>query len=508
MLVLALSPTASAAPATGTILSARGPGALNGQYLVMLKDNATLRSHGVASVARGLTGRHNGTLGYTYQRALHGFSVRMSEQQAKELAADPAVSFVEQDHVVHIFDTQQNPPSWGLDRIDQRNLPLNNAYNFNTTASNVHAYVIDTGVRITHTTFGGRASYGRDTVDNDNVAQDGNGHGTHVSGTIAGNQYGVAKGAQIVAVRVLNNSGSGTTAGVVAGIDWVTANAIKPAVANMSLGGGADATLDTAVTNSINSGVTYAIAAGNGDALGRPLNACTQSPARVPAAITVGATQQNDAKASFSNIGTCLDIFAPGVGITSSWNSSDSATNTISGTSMATPHVAGAAALILAGNTSFSPQQVRDTMVNNATTGAVGSPGTGSPNRLLFTGTGGTTPAPSCSGTDGTDAAIPDAGSVTSSVTISGCDRSAGSSSTAEVHINHTYRGDLQIDLISPDGTSYRLKNSSGSDSADNVNSTYTMNMSSEAANGTWQLRVQDVFALDSGTLDSWTLTL
>src|SRR6266545_3899861 len=238
MLVLALSPTASAAPATGTILSARGPGALNGQYLVMLKDNATLRSHGVASVARGLTGRHNGTLGYTYQRALHGFSVRMSEQQAKELAADPAVSFVEQDHVVHIFDTQQNPPSWGLDRIDQRNLPLNNAYNFNTTASNVHAYVIDTGVRITHTTFGGRASYGRDTVDNDNVAQDGNGHGTHVSGTIAGNQYGVAKGAQIVAVRVLNNSGSGTTAGVVAGIDWVTANAIKPAVANMSLGGG------------------------------------------------------------------------------------------------------------------------------------------------------------------------------------------------------------------------------------------------------------------------------
>ena len=512
-LTLALSPTASAAPAMGTILSADGPGALDGQYLVVLKDNATLRSHGVSSVAHGLAGRHHGKLGYTYQRALHGFSVRLSKREAKELAADPAVSFVEQDHVVHIFDTQQNPPSWGLDRIDQRNLPLNNAYTFDTTASNVHAYVIDTGVRITHTTFGGRASYGRDTVDNDNVAQDGNGHGTHVAGTIAGTQYGVAKGAQIVGVRVLDNSGSGTTAGVVAGIDWVTANAVKPAVANMSLGGGADATLDNAVANSINSGVTYAIAAGNGDALGRPLDACTQSPARVPAAITVGATQQNDARASFSNTGTCVDIFAPGVGITSSWNTSDSATNTISGTSMATPHVTGAAALILAGNPSFTPQQVRDTMVNNATTGVVGSPGTGSPNRLLFTGTGGSEPPPppppGCSGTNSTPVAIPDAGSaVTSSITISGCNRSASASSTVEVHITHTFRGDLVIDLIAPDGSTYRVKNSSGTDSADNVNATFTGNLSSEAANGAWRLRVQDVFAQDSGTLNSWTLTV
>ncbi|HEU5155770.1 MAG TPA: S8 family serine peptidase [Streptosporangiaceae bacterium] len=512
MLTLALSPNASAAPAMGMILSAGGPGALDGQYLVVLKDNAGLRSKGVTSVARGLAERHDGTVGYTYQRALRGFSVRMSEREAKELAANPAVSFVEQDHEVHIFDVQQNPPSWGLDRIDQRNLPLNNAYNFDATASNVHAYVIDTGVRITHQTFGGRASNGRDTVSNDNVAQDGNGHGTHVAGTIAGSQYGVAKGAQIVAVRVLNNSGSGTTAGVVAGIDWVTANAIKPAVANMSLGGGADATLDNAVSNSINSGITYAIAAGNGDLLGRPLNACTQSPARVPAAITVGATQQNDAKASFSNIGTCLDIFAPGVGITSSWNTSDTATNTISGTSMATPHVAGAAALILAGNPSASPQQVRDTMVNNATTGVVGSPGTGSPNRLLFTGTGANNPpAPTgCSATNGTDTAIPDAGAaVTSSVTIADCTRTlASSTSTAEVHINHSYRGDLVIDLVAPDGTSYRLKNSSGSDGADDVHDVYTANVSAEGANGTWQLRVQDVFAQDTGTIDTWTLTV
>ncbi|HZB29551.1 MAG TPA: S8 family peptidase [Streptosporangiaceae bacterium] len=353
---------------------------------MVLKDNAKLRSDGVGGVARGLVDRHDGALGYTYQRALRGFSVRMSEQEAKELAANPAVSFVEQDHAVHVMDTQLNPPSWGLDRIDQRNLPLNAAYNFNTTASNVTAYVIDTGVRITHQTFGGRASNGRDTVSNDNIAQDGNGHGTHVAGTIAGSQFGVAKGARIVAVRVLNNQGSGTTAGVIAGIDWVTANAVRPAVANMSLGGGANTSLDNAVVNSINSGITYAVAAGNGDLLGRPVNACTQSPARVPAAITVGATQENDAKASFSNIGTCLDIFAPGVRITSAWRTSDTATNTISGTSMATPHVAGAAALILSGSPSLSPQQVRDTMVNNSTLGVVGNAGTGSPNRLLFTG--------------------------------------------------------------------------------------------------------------------------
>jgi subtilisin family serine protease len=384
-LILGLSPAASAAPATGTILSTAGPDALPGQYLVSLKDTAALRSSGVATLARELTHRHDGTLGFTYQKALRGFSVRMTEQEAKELAADPAVSFVEQDHVVRIQDTQQNPPSWGLDRVDQRNLPLNNAYTFNVTATNVHAYVIDTGVRISHQTFGGRAVNGRDLVSNDNIAQDGNGHGTHVAGTIGGSQYGIAKGVQIVAVRVLNNQGSGTTAQVVAGIDWVTANAIKPAVANMSLGGGANTTIDNAVNNSINSGVTYAIAAGNGDIFGNPVNACTQSPARVPAAITVGATQQNDARASFSNIGTCVDIFAPGVGITSAWRTSDTATNTISGTSMATPHVTGAAALILSTNPAFTPQQVRDTMVANATTGVVGNPGTGSPNRLLFT---------------------------------------------------------------------------------------------------------------------------
>ena len=213
----------------------------------------------------------------------------------------------------------------------------------------MHAYIIDTGIRFTHSDFGGRATSGFDAVDGGS-ADDCNGHGTHVAGTVGGATYGVAKGVQLVAVRVLNCQGSGTNAQVVGGIDWVTANAVKPAVANMSLGGGANSSIDTAVNNSINSGVTYAIAAGNGNALGQRQNACNYSPARVPNAITVGATQNNDAAASFSNFGTCVDIFAPGVNITSSWSTSDTATNTISGTSMATPHVAGAAALLLQAN--------------------------------------------------------------------------------------------------------------------------------------------------------------
>jgi hypothetical protein len=253
----------------------------------------------------------------------------------------------------------------------------------------VHAYIIDTGIRFTHTTFGGRAVSGRDTVDNDNDATDCNGHGTHVAGTVGGSQYGVAKGVALVGVRVLDCNGSGTTAGVVAGVDWVTANAIKPAVANMSLGGGLDTTLDNAVAGSIASGVTYGIAAGNSNA-----NACNFSPARVPAAITVGATDINDNRASFSNFGTCVDIFAPGVNITSSWLTSDTATNTISGTSMATPHVVGVAALIASANPSFTPQQVRDRMVADATTGVVVNPGTGSPNRLLFVNNGTAPPPP------------------------------------------------------------------------------------------------------------------
>jgi len=347
-------------------------------YLVKLKDSA-VGAASTESTANQVAASVGGGVDRVFGTALRGFTVKLSEGQAKRLAANPAVEYVEQDQVFHVDTTQTNPPSWGLDRIDQANLPLSSSYNYTSTGAGVTAYVIDTGVRISHSTFGGRASNGYDFVDNDAIAQDGNGHGTHVAGTIAGSQYGVAKGAKIVGVRVLDNTGQGTTAGVVAGIDWVTANAVKPAVANMSLGGGVSTTIDAAVRRSIASGVTYAVAAGNSN-----LNANTSSPARVTEAITVGATERTDARASYSNFGTVLDLFAPGSGITSSWNTSDTATNTISGTSMATPHVVGAVARYLQNHTTATPAQVSAALVAAATPNKVTNPGSGSPNRLLF----------------------------------------------------------------------------------------------------------------------------
>ncbi|MGC4745005.1 S8 family peptidase [Micromonospora sp. DT201] len=607
--VLAVGTPALAAEPTGVVRAAGGATAVPDSYIVVLKDSAVARDQ-VVDTAKRLSGRHGGKVARTYGAALRGFEVTVSARAAARIAADPAVAYVEQNHTVSISGTQTNPPSWGLDRIDQRNLPLNSSYTYPNTASNVRAYIIDTGVLYGHNDFGGRAVSGFDAVDGGS-ADDCNGHGTHVAGTVGGSSYGVAKGVQIVGVRVLNCQGSGTNAQVVAGIDWVTANAVKPAVANMSLGGGANSSIDTAVSNSINSGITYAVAAGNGDAFGVRQNACNYSPARVASAITVGATQNNDAAASFSNYGTCVDILAPGVNITSAWYTSSSATNTISGTSMASPHVAGAAALALSANPSWSPQQVRDYLVNNSTPNVVTNVGTGTPNKLLYvvngtppandfsvsvsptsgstapggsvTATVGTattagsaqsvslsasglpagatasfspstvtsggsstltiatsasTPAGSypvtitgsgaagtrtatytltvtgsggggCSGSNGTDVSIPDAGAaVTSSITIAGCNRNASSASTVAVNIVHTYRGDLVIDLLAPDGSAYRLKNSSSSDSADNVNTTYTANLSSEAANGTWRLQVRDVYGADTGYINTWTLTV
>ncbi|NUT93304.1 MAG: S8 family peptidase [Saccharothrix sp.] len=358
--------------AEGEIRAADAAEKVQNSFIVKLKD-------GSAASADRLAGQYGGKVDRVFSAALNGFTVSLPESAAKRLAANPAVEYVEQDQVFHLQATQTNPPSWGLDRIDQRDLPLNSSYSYTSTGSGVNVYVIDTGVRISHTTFGGRARNGYDAVDGDSVAQDGNGHGTHVAGTIAGSQYGVAKGATIYGVRVLNNSGSGTTAGVVAGIDWVTRNHVKPAVANMSLGGGASTTLDDAVRRSVAAGVTYAIAAGNSNA-----NASSYSPARVTEAITVGATTNTDARASYSNYGSVLDIFAPGSSITSAWNTGDTATNTISGTSMATPHVAGAAARYLQNNRAATPSQVATYLTGQATPSKVTSPGTGSPNRLLY----------------------------------------------------------------------------------------------------------------------------
>ena len=319
---------------------------------------------------------HKGQLKHVFQHAINGFSVEMTPEEAEALSQDYRVAFVEEDGVVTADATQNNPP-WGLDRIDQRNLPLNAVYTFNWTGSGVRAYIIDTGIRTTHSQFGGRASNVFDAFGGNGA--DCNGHGTHVAGTVGGSTYGVAKSALLRGVRVLNCSGSGSNSGVIAGVDWVRNNHIAPAVANMSLGGGISSALDTAVNNLANAGVTIAVAAGNSNT-----NACNSSPARAANAITVGSTTTSDARSSFSNFGTCLDLFAPGSGILSSWFSSDTATATLSGTSMASPHVAGVAALYKQANPSASSTTIRNAIVNNATTNVVTNAGSGSPNRLLY----------------------------------------------------------------------------------------------------------------------------
>ena len=365
--VVATGTPATAAPATGQIRLAGTTDAVAGSYIVVLKSGAQKAK---------LSKAYGATVKRDFGKALNGFEAGMTEAQAKRLAADSSVAYVEQNQRVSIAATQTNA-TWGLDRIDQRARPLSTTYTYPVTASNVTAYIIDTGILYSHSQFGGRARAGYDAVGTGAV--DCNGHGTHVAGTVGGSTYGVAKAVKLVGVRVLSCSGSGTTAGVIAGVNWVTANAVKPAVANMSLGGGVSTALDNAVANSIASGITYAVAAGNSNT-----NASSSSPARVASAITVGATTSTDARASYSNYGSVLDIFAPGSSITSAWYTSSSATNTISGTSMASPHVAGAAALVLSRNPGFTPAQVASSLVTNSTPNVVTNPGSGSPNRLLF----------------------------------------------------------------------------------------------------------------------------
>lgn len=376
VVVLALSSVSPAAAAKGDapIYGADSATAIPGRYIVVFKAGTPAAE--VSAAAENARGR-GGQVDFVYESALSGFAGSFPEQAIFGLSHNPNVEYIEADQVVTL-DATQSPATWGLDRIDQRNLPLSNSYTYNFTGAGVTAYIIDTGIRFSHNEFGGRAISGYDSVDGGS-ADDCNGHGTHVAGTVGGGTYGVAKGVSLVGVRVLNCSGSGTTSGVIAGIDWVTSNhTTGKAVANMSLGGSASTSLDNAVRNSIADGVVYAVAAGNSNR-----DACRSSPARTAEAITVGATTSTDSRASYSNYGSCLDLFAPGSSITSAWYTSNTATNTISGTSMATPHVAGVAALYLEGHNA-TPQQVRDAIVGAATSGVVGNPGRNSPNLLLY----------------------------------------------------------------------------------------------------------------------------
>jgi subtilisin family serine protease len=362
---------ASTAGPVGATTPIRAP-----RYLVVLKDS--VRSPAFVSSAHAAA--FGAQVSFVYRHALKGYAARIPASAVRAVAADPRVAYMERDRRMHAV-TSQTGATWGLDRIDQAPLPLNNTYTYTNTGAGVKAYIIDTGIRFTHTDFGGRAIAGFDAVIPGGPASDCNGHGTHVSGTIGGSTYGVAKSVTLVAVRVLSCAGTGLTSWVIAGIDWVTGNhqAGQPAVANMSLGGGVSASLDTAVRNSIADGVSYAVAAGNDNA-----DACTSSPADVAEAMTVGATDSTDTRASFSNFGSCVDWFAPGVNITSDWWLTDTSTNTISGTSMATPHTAGVAALYLQTNPTAAPAAVRTALFNLTTKGIVKSSNTAN-NHLLFT---------------------------------------------------------------------------------------------------------------------------
>jgi subtilisin family serine protease len=367
-----------AAPVAGTKIPDR--------YIVVFKDEVANPAAEAAAVMRG----RGGEIHFTYSHAIKGFAATIPAQAVEAISRNPKVAYVEQDAVVTTTATQTGA-TWGIDRIDQRALPLSTSYTYEATGSGVRAYIIDTGILSAHVEFTGRMGVGFTAISDGRGSTDCNGHGTHVASTTAGTSFGVAKGATLVPVRVLDCNGSGSWSGVIAGVDWVTnqkkSTPSTPMVANMSLGGGASSTVDNAVTNAVTAGVVMVVAAGNSNA-----NACNYSPARAASAITVGATTSTDARASYSNFGSCLDLFAPGSSITAAWHTSTTATNTISGTSMASPHVAGAVALLLQTTPSATVTQITDALIANTTTNVVTSAGTGSPNRLLYSGTASVEP--------------------------------------------------------------------------------------------------------------------
>jgi subtilisin family serine protease len=392
-------PLASEAAVTSELaLSTQADGeVIPGQYIVVFRDDVS----DVRGLAQRLIAEHGGEHRFTYTAALRGFAARLPDAAVGALRNHPSIQYIEQDQVVRTATTQTGA-TWGIDRIDQSDLPLSTTYQYEFTGAGVTAYIIDTGIRLDHQEFTGRMVGGFDAVTSGGTANDCNGHGTHVAGTVGGTRYGVAKAVKLSPIRVLDCGGGGTTSGVIAGVDWVTANHVKPAVANMSLGGSASTSLDDAVKRSIAAGVVYGLAAGNGNFLGRPQDACNSSPARVAEGLTVGSTTSSDNESSFSNFGKCVNILAPGSSITSAWHTSSTSTNTISGTSMATPHVIGVAALYLEKYPTATPAVVGNALTSNASLNKISlhtsSKNNSTPNRLLFTGFiaggGGDTPPP------------------------------------------------------------------------------------------------------------------
>ncbi|EMC7870927.1 S8 family peptidase [Acinetobacter baumannii] len=358
--------------------SSQAKGIIKNQYIVILNKDAGPSKDFAQNIAK----QHAGKVLQSYDTVLKGFAIYLPDTAGaafiEAMKKNPHVLSVESDTIVNIDATTQSNPDWGLDRIDQKALPLNSTYSYLQTGSGTTAYIVDTGILSSHQEFSGRVLSGYTAISDGNGTTDCNGHGTHVAGTVGGTTYGVAKNVNLVPIRILGCDGSGASSNVIAGLDWILKNGKKPAVVNMSLGGATSSSLDSAVENLYNNGYVMVVAAGNSNT-----DACTSSPARVSKAITVAATDNTDTRASYSNYGSCVDIIAPGSQINSSWIGNNTATKILNGTSMATPHVAGVVAEMLQSTPTASPQTISTNLLNQASSNVVKNP-SGSPNRLLY----------------------------------------------------------------------------------------------------------------------------